>query len=67
VEIEVNGVRVPARVWEGRTSGHVRCYALITRIAAHKDDDLKEFERDLQQHAAPSAEAQQVYPLRMVL
>lgn len=62
--IEINGV--PARVWEGVTEGGVKCHAFITRIAVHKDDDATEFERELQEHAAPSAELQSI-PLRMII
>lgn len=69
LETTHNGVmtRVPARVWEGTTDKGVRCYALVTRIAAHKDDDLAEFEHDLQEQIAPSSQAMEVFPLRMVL
>jgi hypothetical protein len=63
--VQVNGL--PGRVWEGTTEGGVRCFAVITRIAAHKDADLIEFERALLEQQPPSDEALQVFPLRMVL
>lgn len=66
VEVLVDGVAVPARVWEGRTAGGIRCVALVTRIAAAAAEDLAEFERDLAEQSPPSAVAE-AFPLRMVL
>lgn len=63
--VELNGIK--CRVWEGQTTSGVRVYALIPRIAAHKGQDLAEFERDLEEQAPPSVEVSQVFPLRMVL
>ncbi len=48
--ININGHDVPARVWQGKTANGIPCHAYITRIAAHKDADNGEFERDLQEH-----------------
>lgn len=62
--VHLNGL--PARVWEGITEGGVKCHAFITRIAVHKDDDASEFEKELQEHAAPSSEIQSI-PLRMII
>ena len=67
VELQTPTGKVPARVWEGTTERGVRCYALVTRIAVHKDDDSSEFDRDLQEHKAPSARAMQVFDPRMVI
>jgi hypothetical protein len=67
VNVMQDGVAVPARVWEGRTDKGVRCHALIVRIAVHRDEDATEFERDLQQQRAPSADAAAIFPLRLVL
>lgn len=67
VDITLNGATLPARVWEGTTANGVRCYALITRIAVHKDDDAAEFQRDLESHRAPSPAVPQVFPARLVL
>lgn len=66
VRLTVNGVSVPARIWEGTTAGGIRCHAYITRIAVHKDDDAAEFDRDLQEHKAPTAEVLAI-PLSMIL
>lgn len=62
--VEINGV--PARVWEGITEGGIECHAYITRIAVHKDDDASEFQKDLQEHKAPSS-ALQAIPLKMII
>ena len=72
VELVINGVTVPARLWEGETEGGVPCFALITRIApAIKTPELTaasvaEFERDLKEQRQPSP-AMQSFPLRMIL
>jgi len=63
--VHLNGV--PARIWEGITEGGIKCHAYITRIACDKDEpNAGEFERDLKQHAVPSAEIQAI-PLRMII
>ncbi len=66
VELIINGKKVPARVWEGHTAGGVPCHAFITRIAVARDQDAAEFERDLQEHAQPTAEIQAI-PLSLIL
>lgn len=66
VELVINGVAVPARVWEGATDNGILCHAFITRIAVKNDDDSAEFERDLHEQRAPSPEIQAI-PLRMIL
>ena len=65
--VAASGERIPARVWEGKTDKGIRCYALITRIAVHKDDDAGEFEQDLREQRAPSAEAARAFDSRLVL
>lgn len=62
--VEINGV--PARIWEGETEKGIKVHAFITRIAAPKDQNLTEFEKELQEHRAPSAEIK-AYPLSMIL
>mgnify|MGYP001574819007 CR=1 FL=1 len=61
VTIRIDGVNVPARLWEGETERGIRCHAFITRIAVHKDSDTAQFERDLQE------ECRGVYDARIVL
>lgn len=63
--VTVNGV--PGRVWEGETDSGVRCYAVVTRIAVHKDDDARQFEAELQECKPPSQRAIDAIPLRLVL
>ena len=62
--VQLNGV--PARIWQGTTESGVPCHAYITRIAVDKADDTSQFERELQEHAAPRAELA-VIPLRMII
>jgi hypothetical protein len=66
VEIQVKGTWVPARVWEGQTESGIKVHCYITRIAAGINEDLGQFERELQEQAAPSAEIQAI-PLRMII
>lgn len=64
--VTVNGV--PARIWEGHTESGIPAHCYVTRIAAPNTPglDLAEFERDLQEHRAPSAEVAAI-PLRFIL
>lgn len=57
---------VPARVWEGTTESGIKVAVLVTRIAAHKSEDLAQFERELIEQPAPST-MPRVFPLRMIL
>lgn len=62
--VEINGV--PARVWQDQTEGGIPVIAFLTRIAAERDQDLAEFEADLQEHAQPVFDVQQ-WPDRMLI
>lgn len=67
IEIEMpRGVSVPARVWEGKTESGIPVQVLVTRVAVLKTEDCSQFEAELQEHKAPSAETM-AFPLRMVL
>lgn len=66
VELVINGVAVPARVWEGHTAAGVPCHAFITRMAVARDQDSAEFDRDLQEQRPPSAEVAAI-PMRMIV
>jgi len=66
VTLDLDGQKVPARVWQGETAGGVRCHAFVTRIAVHEDDDAAEFDRDLQEHAAPRPEVEAL-PLNLFI
>ena len=40
-------------VWEGETDSGIKVSCLIPRVAAHKDQDLSQFELELQEQRAP--------------
>ena len=67
VTLQVHGVDVPARVWEGTTEEGVACHAYITRIAVNKHDDASQFERELQEQRAPRNPDIAASPARLVL
>lgn len=63
--VQVNGV--PCRIWEGETERGIKMHAFITRVAVHNSLDASQFDAELAEQKAPSAEVSGVYPLRMVL
>jgi hypothetical protein len=62
--VHVNGV--PARIWEGKTDSGIPVHCYVTRIAVPLGADHSQFERELQEHAAPRAEVGAI-PLRLIL
>ena len=66
VDLVINGVSVPVRIWEGTTEYGVRCHAYITHIEFHDDDDATQFEAELKECAAPSVDILAI-PLRLIL
>jgi hypothetical protein len=73
VEIIVNGVTVPARIWQGETESGIPVHCYVTRIVPEirksdpRIDELTaEFERELQRCANPRTTLQEI-PLRMIL
>lgn len=56
--VTLNGV--PARIWEGKTDSGIACHAYITRIAVDLMEDSSEFDRELQEHRAPSPEIEAI-------
>jgi len=60
------GQYMEARVWEGVTERGVKVQCLIPRIAVALGEDYSQFEAELQEQRAPSAEVS-AFPLRMVL
>jgi hypothetical protein len=62
--VELNNV--PARVWEGQTEDGIAVHCYITRISVESEGDTEQFERELQECKAPSAEIEAI-PLRMIL
>ena len=66
VTLVINGVDVPARIWEGHSEDGVSCHAYIVRLGVKVEDDQTAFERELLAQKAPTP-AVQAIPLRMVL
>lgn len=66
VFLELDGVTVPARIWEGHIANGIACHAYITRIAVRDQDNAAEFERDLKEQRKPTP-AVAAIPLRLVL
>ena len=62
----VNANGIDCRIWEGFTERGIKVECLIPRIAARADQDLSQFEAELQECREPSAYAQ-AFPTRMVL
>jgi hypothetical protein len=66
-KVLVDGVE--ARIWEGLTDSGVPIHCYVTRIAVHMNTPIAEiarFERELQEHRAPSADVQAI-PLRLII
>lgn len=66
VTLTIDGATVPARLWEGRTESGIPVVCFVTLIRAPHDEDLREFERELEEHRAPSPETRAI-PLRFVM
>ena len=62
--VELNGVE--CRIWEGHTEKGVPIHCFIPRIAVRDDQDCSQFEADLIEKRAPSADTAAI-PLRMIL
>jgi len=62
--VEANGVA--CRVWEGTTESGVKVTVLIPRIAVKDGEDTSQFEQEMQEQRAPSADVK-AFPLRMIL
>lgn len=63
--VKVNGI--DCRVWEGETARGIKVQALIPRVAVRNGQDTSQFEAELKEQAAPSTDAIQSFPLRMIL
>lgn len=69
VQLNLGGVDVPARLWEGVTETGVPVHCFVTRVAVPEGrpaEDYAAFERDLLQTEKPSPAAE-VWPLRMFI
>ncbi len=62
----VDGVDVPARVWEATTESGVRCHLFVTRVQVDRSLDCSQFEKELREQRPPSPESEAI-PLRMIL
>lgn len=68
VEIDVNGTKVPARVWEGYTQATgIHVIALVTRIAVADAADQTQFVKELEQCTPPTVNGVQAFPDKMIL
>lgn len=67
IEVEVGGVKVPGRIWEGHSDTGIPVTCLITRVAVHKDFPQEQFEAELRECKAPSQHAIEAIPLRMII
>jgi hypothetical protein len=66
VNIINGGPPVPARIWEGQTESGIPVHCYITRIAVAGEHDQSQFQRELQEHKAPSPEIAAI-PLRLII
>ena len=55
-----------ARLWTGRTSSGIEVQALITRIAANRNQNIDELDRELKGKPAPSP-IDIAFPLRLII
>lgn len=62
--VEINGV--PARVWEGQTESGIAVHCFVTRVAVPNDADQSQFQRELSEQRAPSAQVEAI-PFRMII
>jgi len=58
---------VPARVWQGTTESGIPVVCLVTRIAVPEGQPQEQFQRELKEHSAPSRDAVEAFPLRMLI
>lgn len=69
VTLVVNGVEVPARIWQGKSAAGVEIHCYITRVAVRNGEApeaYKQFEQELREHVTPRPEIVAI-PLRMIL
>ena len=57
---------IECRIWVGKTEHGIEIECLIPRIAARNGQDLSQFEAELKEHRAPTADME-AFPLRMIL
>lgn len=62
----VNASGIDCRVWEGQTERGVKVQVLIPRVAVKNGQDTAQFEAELKECVAPSADTA-AFPMRMIL
>lgn len=67
VYVTVDGVKAPARIWEGKTDTGIPVICAITRVAAPAGENLEQFDRELQACKPPSPMAVDAIPMRLIL
>ena len=68
-EFEIDGVNVPARIWQGETESGIPVHVFVTRIAPEipRDDPRQqEFINELHETAAPRPTVEAI-PIRFIL
>lgn len=65
VQLVTSSGTVPGRLWQGETESGISVQLIVTRVAAAKDQDLTQFEKELKEQEAPNQI--QAFPLRMVI
>lgn len=63
--IDVNGIQT--RLWEGTTEKGIPVHCLIVRIAVNAEDNQEDFDKELLETRPPSPEANQAFPVRLVV
>lgn len=66
VELRTESGVVPARIWEGHTDSGIPVHCYVTLIAARADADCSQFDDELAEQRAPSADVAAL-PARMIL
>lgn len=61
-----SSANIECRVWEGETASGIKVQCLIPRIAVTNGQDTAQFEAELKEQRAPSADVA-AFPLRMIL
>ena len=69
VSFDVEGMSIPARIWQGETDSGIPVHVFVTRLAPEipPDDPRQEqFQLELEERAAPR-ETVRAIPLRLIL
>ena len=62
--VDLNGVQ--ARIWDGKTDSGIHVHCFVTYISPQTHENIEQFEVELKEQKAPSAEIVS-YPLKMIL